>query len=95
MHYKGLFKEHCNIDELKQESFYINGLEHLVYLKELRDKYNLGILTTIPEYYLKKLGLSSFTSIKDVLNRLLLKHGKYHKILVLSDADIILTKPKL
>ena len=84
-----------NIDELKQESFYINGLEHLVYIKELRDKYNLGILTTIPEYYLKKLGLSSFTSIKDVLNRLLLKHGKYHKILVLSDADIILTKPKL
>lgn len=85
-----------NIDELKQESVYTSGLEHLVYIKELRDKYNIGMLTTVPEYYLKtKLGLSSFTSIKDVLNTLLLKHGKYHKILVLSDADIILTKPKL
>jgi hypothetical protein len=85
-----------NVEELKQKSSYIDGLEHLLYIKELREKYNIGILTALPEYYLKtKLGFSCFTSIRDVLDGLLVRHGKYHKILVLSDADVILMRPKI
>jgi hypothetical protein len=51
-------------------------------------------VSTLPQYYLKKLGLDVYISLKSVLEKLLTKHGKYHKVLVLSDADIAFLKKK-
>jgi hypothetical protein len=74
---------------------YVEGQEHLLYLRELRSQYDLGIMSTIPQYYLNgKLGLYPYTGSKEVLDRLVDKHGKNHKILVISDADTILIKSK-
>jgi hypothetical protein len=82
------------MEQLHHESFYINGLEHLLYLEELRHKYQLGIVSTLPQYYLKTiLGFTSYMSMKDVMQKLLIKYGKNHKVLVLSDSDIIFLKP--
>jgi hypothetical protein len=39
-----------------------------------------------------KLGFRVYESIKDVSEKLLVKHGKNHKVLILSDADIIFLK---
>jgi hypothetical protein len=80
--------------EEQLKTSYINGLEHLLYLQELRQKYELGIVSTLPQYYLKKLGFDVYISLKSVLEKLLTKHGKYHKVLVLSDADIVFLKKK-
>ena len=83
-------------DELDKKSFYIDGLEHILFIKELQQKYQLGIVSTLPRYYSKtKLGLNYYTSVKNALGELLIKYGKSHKILVLSDADITLIKPRL
>lgn len=74
---------------------YVEGQEHLLYLRELRSQYDLGIMSTIPQYYLNaKLGLYPYTGSKEVLDRLIEKHGKNHKILVISEADTILIKSK-
>lgn len=74
---------------------YVEGLEHLLYLQELQSRYELGIMSTIPNCYVKgKLGLIPYTGSKEVLDRLIEKHGKNQKILVISDADIILIRPK-
>jgi hypothetical protein len=52
-------------------------------------------MSTIPQYYLNgKLGLYPYTGSKEVLDRLIEKHGKNHKILVISEADTILIKSK-
>ena len=80
--------------EEQLKTSYINGLEHLLYLQELRQKCELGIVSTLPQYYLKKLGFDVYISLKSVLEKLLTKHGKYHKVLVLSDADIAFLKKK-
>jgi len=79
-------------DQLK--SSYIYGLEHMLYLDELGQKGQLGIVSTLPQYYLKKLHLHTYTGLKNVLEELLVKCGKNHKVLVVSDADIAYLKKK-
>lgn len=71
---------------------YMYGLEHIVYLQELCKKYELGLVSSLPHYYAKRLGFVTYSSVKDALDKLLAKHGKGHKALVLSDADITLLK---
>jgi len=64
-----------------------------MYVKELSQKYELGIVSTLPQYYLKaKLGIKTYGSVKNVIEELLTKYGKNHKVLVLSDPDIMLPK---
>ncbi len=84
---------------LKQEQLqlspYINGLEHLLFIEELRLKYDMGLVSTLPHYYTKtKLGFTTYSGTEDILQKLQEKHGKNFKTLVLSNADITLLKPK-
>ena len=80
--------------EEQLKSSYTYGLEHILYLDELGQKGQLGIISTLPQYYLKKLRLYAFTSLKNALEELLVKYGKNHKVLVVSDADIVYLKKK-
>lgn len=81
--------------EQLRESPYIDGLEHLLFIEELRQKCELGLVSTLPHYYARtKLGFSTYASMKDILDKLPEKHGKNFRALVLSDADIVLLKSK-
>ncbi|HKZ61447.1 MAG TPA: hypothetical protein VJZ68_03390 [Nitrososphaera sp.] len=81
--------------EQLQQSPYIDGLEHLLFIEELRQKLELGLVSTLPHYYASsKLGFSTYAGMKDILDKLPEKYGKNFKALVLSDADIVLLKPK-
>jgi hypothetical protein len=80
------------IEDFDKKGFYVPGLEHLLYMQNLCHQHDLGILSTLPQYYLKKLGFETYGGTKDVLQKLLTKHGKNHKILVSSAADLVLLK---
>ena len=83
-----------NPNELKKSRTYIEGQEHIMFIQETAQKYELGIISTLPEYYLKnKLGFSTYNSLKEVLDNLMSRHGIHHKVLVLSDANITLMRP--
>lgn len=70
---------------------YIDGQEHLIFLEAMREKYDLGIVSTLPEYYLTtKLGFQTYASLKQALASLLSRHGKAHKVALLSDAHFTL-----
>jgi hypothetical protein len=70
---------------------YIDGQEHLIFLEAMREKYNLGIVSTLPEYYLTtKLGFQTYASLKQALASLLSRHGKTHKVALFSDAHFTL-----
>jgi nickel-dependent lactate racemase len=74
---------------------YTDGLEHLVYIQELQQKYEIGLLSTIPHYYAKtKLGFTTYTGMKDITSKMIEKQGKNFRALILSDADITLLRPK-
>jgi hypothetical protein len=68
---------------------YLEGLEHVLFLHRLAKNYDLGIVSTLPEYYLLKLELIPFKSAKDCYARGLSKFGRSQKILVLSGTDIL------
>jgi nickel-dependent lactate racemase len=75
---------------------YIDGLEHLLFMEQLRLKYGMGLVSTLPHYYAKtKLGFATYSGTKDILQKLQEKHGKNFRTLVLSNADITLLKPKV
>ncbi len=75
---------------------YVDGLEHLLYLQELGQKYELGIVSTLPHYYAnKKLGFTIYASMKDIMEKLITRHGKNYKAIVISDADITLLRAKI
>jgi len=79
--------------EQLQSSPYIDGLEHLLFIEEVKQKMELGIVSTLPHYYARgKLGFTTYAGMKDILDKLPEKHGKNFKALVLSDADILLLK---
>jgi nickel-dependent lactate racemase len=76
--------------DLYKRGSYVPGLEHLIYIDNLRQQFDLGILSSLPQYYLKKLGFESYARGNDVLEKLLAKHGRKHKIVVSSSADLTL-----
>jgi hypothetical protein len=70
---------------------YVDGQEHLIFLEAMREKYNLGIVSTLPEYYLTtKLGFQTYASLKQALASLLSRHGKTHKVALFSEAHFTL-----
>jgi hypothetical protein len=83
-----------NIEEyVHSQTEYVEGLEHLIYINELLEKYELGVVSTLPQYYLKrKLGIKTYASVKNAVEELLTKYGKNHKVLIVSDPDILLLK---
>jgi hypothetical protein len=84
-----------NMEEARRSASYIDGLEHLFFIEALKQKYELGILSTIPQYYLRTLlGFITYNGTKDILQDLLIKYGKNNKVLAVSDGDLILLKTK-
>jgi hypothetical protein len=75
---------------------YINGLEHLLYIQELRQRCELGLVSTLPHYYSRtKLGFSTYAGMKDIMEKLPEKIGKSYRAIVLSDADITILRPRV
>src|SRR5919109_2299123 len=78
------------IEDARTSSSYIDGLEHIIFIEALKQKYDLGILSTIPQYYLRTLlGFTTYSGMREILQDLLTKHGKNHKVLAISDPEII------
>jgi hypothetical protein len=79
-----------NLSEIKKTS-YVNGLEHLVYLENLKDEYYLGLVSSIPFYYTKtKLGFNTYNNVKEVLANMISRYGKSSKVMICPDPSITL-----
>jgi hypothetical protein len=79
-----------NLSQIKKIN-YVNGLEHLIYLENLRNDYYLGLVSSLPLHYTKtKLGFHTFNNIKEVLQNMLSRYGKSNKIMICPDPSITL-----
>jgi hypothetical protein len=81
-----------NIDKLKKPSKYVNGMEDLLFLKEIQKKFQVGLVSVLPEYYTKKLDIISFGGIKRVMDHILKVQGVKQKVAVVSDGARILLR---
>ena len=83
--------------EIKLEDYsntiYIEGLEHLMFINELREKYNMAILSSLPKYYLnEKFGFKIFSNIQEAAEKILGMNGKSHRISIIQDPNIAIFK---
>lgn len=67
---------------------YIYELEHINFLQVLKEKYEIILISTLPEVYLNKLGLRSISKIKDGLDWILKKNGKFSKSNIIPTSEI-------
>jgi hypothetical protein len=78
-------------EDVYSNDVYVEGMEHLMFINELKEKYQLGILSSLPHYFLSsKFGFQTFFRSNDALAKLLEINGKAHKILVISDPNLAL-----
>ena len=79
-----------NLSQIKKIN-YVNGLEHLIYLENLRNNYYLGLVSSLPFHYSKtKLGFHTYNNVKEVLQNMLSRYGKSNKIMICPDPSITL-----
>ena len=80
------------LDRLKKPAKYISGMENLLFLTELQKKFQVGLVSTLPEFYLKKLNIISFSGVTQALDHILKLQGAKQKVIVVSDAARTLLK---
>jgi hypothetical protein len=83
--------------ELKLEDYkkssYFEGLEHIMFINELKEKYNIAILSSLPRYYLKDIfGFKIFSNIQVAAENILDINGKSHRISIILDPNIAIFK---
>jgi len=81
-----------SIDKLKKPSKYVNGMEDLLFLTEIQKRFQVGLVSVLPEYYTKKLNIISFGGIKRAMDHILKVQGIKQKVAVVSDAARILLR---
>ena len=74
-----------DVGRLKKPSQYTDGMENLLYMSEMQKKFQLGLLSTLPIHYSKKLNMIPFNGIKQVMDHILKNQGQKQKVEVISD----------
>ena len=81
-----------NADRLKSPSKYVQGMEDLLYLGEIKKRIQIGLVSVLPEMYTKKLDLVHLDSSKKALEYMLKTRGQRQKITVVSDGSRVLLR---
>lgn len=81
-----------SLDRLKKPAKYISGMETLLFLTELQKKFQVGLVSILPEFYLKKLNILSFSGVAQAMNHILKVQGARQKVVVVSDGARLLLK---
>jgi len=76
-----------------KNSSYLEGMEHIMFMNELREKFDMAILSSLPKYYLKEtFGLKVFSNIQEAAEKILQMNGKSHRISIIQDPNTAIFK---
>ncbi|MEX1996607.1 MAG: transcriptional regulator [Nitrosopumilaceae archaeon] len=82
-----------SLDRLKNPARYVDGMEDLLFLTEVAKKFQIGIVSILPEFYTKdKLGMIAFSGIKHAMDYILKTQGARQKVAVVSDGSYVLLR---
>jgi len=81
-----------NLDQLRNPPKYISGMEDLLFLSEIQKNFQIGLVSILPEYYVKKLNMISLSGIKPSLDYILKTQGPRQKVAVVTDGARILLR---
>ena len=81
-----------SIDQLRNPIKYVDGMEDLLFLSEIQKNFQIGLVSVLPEYYVKKLNMISLSGIKPSLDYVLKTQGPRQKITVVMDGSRVLLR---
>ena len=81
-----------NLEQLKNPTKYISGMEDLLFLSEIQKNFQIGLVSVLPEYYVKKLSMISLSGIKPSLDYILKTQGARQKVAVVIDGSRVLLR---
>ena len=85
-------EDRLTLDQLQNPSNYVSGMEDLLFLSEIQKNFQIGLVSTLPEFYVKKLNMISMQGIKYSMDYILKTQGARQKVAVVTDgATIIVT----
>jgi hypothetical protein len=82
-----------SIERLQKPAKYVDGMEDLLYLSEIQKKLEIGIVSVLPEFYIKKLNIILFDGVKETLEYVLKHQGARQKVSIVPDGARILLGP--
>ncbi len=82
-----------SLEKLKNPSKYVDGMEDLLFLTEMRKKFGIGIVSILPYLYTKdKLEMIPFSGAKETMDYVLKTYGDRQKIAIIPDGSHILLR---
>ena len=76
------------IERVKIATKYVDGMENLLYLSEIQKKFQVGLVSVLPEIYLKKLGIIPIGGVKKSMDYILKNLGQRQKWKLLMMAHV-------
>lgn len=81
-------------DRLKNPPAYVGGMEDLLFLTGMRGRFQTGLVSVLPEFYTKKLGMISLNAAKPALEYILKTRGERQKVTIIPDGARTLLRQK-
>ncbi len=78
--------------QIRNPRKYLDRMENLLFLLKTQEKFQTALVSVLPEFYTKKLGMIPLPGIKHSLDYLLQTHGARQKIPVVKDGARLLLK---
>lgn len=81
-----------NVGRLQNPTKYIDGMEDLLFLTEIQKKFQIALVSILPELYAKRLNMISLSSTKRAMDYILKTQGIRQKVEVISDGARLLLR---
>ena len=80
------------LEQLRNPTKYISGMEDLLFLSEIQKNFQIGLVSILPEFYVKKLDIISLPGIKYSMDYILKTQGVRQKVAVVIDGARLLLR---
>ena len=85
-------EDRLTLEQLRNPTKYISGMEDLLFLSEIQKRFQVGLISILPEFYAKKLNMISMQGIKYSMDYILKTQGTRQKIAVVTDGARLLLR---
>lgn len=78
--------------QVRAPSKYLDGMEDLLFLESTKQRFEIGVISLLPNFYVKKLGMTPLNGTRDVLKYIFETRGAKQKIAVVRDGARVLLR---
>lgn len=72
-------------EHLHNPTRYVNGMEDLLFLSGIKKRFQIGLISVLPEFYVGKIGMIPVPGMKHTMDYILKTQGARQKVVIVSD----------